>query len=110
MRAAIQQRVASCPRSFLPLQGASLFRSTMSQWGGDGLPLAPPSDSTHQPLHTDISFIILSLAMITQQLSAVLASQLSSSLSPASPSTSNWLLQALTNISNITYYLSLLYY
>src|SRR6201746_1385275 len=77
----------------------------MSQWGGDGPPLVSPSDSPDQTLPNDISFIILSLAMITQQLSALLASQVSS-LSSASPSVSTWLLQALTNISTTTYYLS----
>ena len=77
----------------------------MSHWGGDGPPLAPSSDSSHHSLQNDVSFIILSLSIITQQLSAVLASQLSSPLSASSP-TSKWLVQALSNISTITYYLS----
>src|SRR3984957_15089094 len=78
----------------------------MSHWGGDGPPLAPSPDSPHQSLYHDIPFIILSLSIIIQQLSAVLASQLSSSLSPASSSLSTWLVQALSNISATTYYLS----
>ena len=78
----------------------------MSHWGGDGPPLAPPSDSAHQTPHNDVSFIILSLSIIAQQLSAVLASQLSSQPPPSSSSVSSWLVQALSNISATTYYLS----
>src|ERR1700734_4151283 len=78
----------------------------MSHWGGDDPPLAPPSDSPHHSLQNDVSFIILSLSIITQQLSAVLASKLSSSPSPASCAVSTWLVQALSNISATAYYLS----
>src|ERR1700722_15043850 len=60
----------------------------------------------HHSPPNDITGIILSLALMTQRLSAVLASHLSSSLSPASSSLSTWLVQALSNISATTYYLS----
>jgi hypothetical protein len=79
----------------------------MSQWGGCKPPQIASLDSPHQQLPNDISFVLVSLASVAHQLSAVLAN-LTFSPSPASfTQLQLLLLQSLTNISTITHTISL---